>query len=386
MSRDHINNSYVESARVYLKLGGLAEIIVKCCLCDIDGFTDWVLFLRHLSASHAADQWEGQQAPSLNLEIQAEVELELQNLKKINSEYESSDVEAETDDSNLDELDLNMQRGAQVKDVLTFKEPAQNTNQPFYSMQHTRPELLLDFIDQMRQHENLWREDYRNEDFKEHRMGNAQQISQKLAERFNVALSPQVVCRSACALIKWFQKQYAMCKANSRFRCRYQSYYDKLLEFLPTQNIQMLSCDECERCFYNDEQLRRHKYRAHSGSYPYACEVCHIGFSHASKLRSHRIRYHEDKSNRWQCTSCSYCAPNKWDLRAHLPTHSGERKYTCEVCGVSTKSSSSMAVHRRTHLAPAANCPYCPKKYRENYLLKCHIKKMHAVELQHELE
>lgn len=125
MSRDYITNNYIESARVYLKLGGPAEIFIKCCLCEIDGFADWVLFLRHLRTSHAADQWEGQHAPNLNLEIQAEVELELQNLKKINSEYEGSDVEAETDNFNLDEVDLNMQLGAEVEDVLTFKEPAQ---------------------------------------------------------------------------------------------------------------------------------------------------------------------------------------------------------------------------------------------------------------------
>lgn len=125
MSRDCINNKYIQSARVYLKLGRPAELIIKCCLCDIDGFTDWVLFLKHVRSSHVAGQWKGQCASILDMEIQAEVELEMQNLKNINSEYERSDVEAESDDSNLDEVDLNMQLETEVNDVLTVKEPAQ---------------------------------------------------------------------------------------------------------------------------------------------------------------------------------------------------------------------------------------------------------------------
>ncbi|XP_023160057.2 zinc finger protein 62 homolog isoform X2 [Drosophila hydei] len=386
MSRDYINNNYIESARVYLKLGEPNEIIIKCCMCNTVGLTDWLLFLSHLKTSHAADQWQEQRAPNLDTEVQAEVELELQNLKEMNSVDKHTNVETDTDESVFEEKSLNVKVEGVVQDVLIFEEPEAEPNQPFYSMLRTPPELLLDFIDQIRQHEYLWREEYRNEDFKAERMESAEEISQTLAERFKVSHSTHVICRSVCTLLKWFQKQHAMHKDNSSFRCRYQNYYDKLLEFLPTQDIQMVNCDECERRFYNEEQLRRHKYRTHSGSYPYVCDVCHVGFPHACKLRLHRIRYHEDKSKRWQCTFCSYCAANKWDLRAHLPTHSGERNYTCEICGVSTKSSSSLAVHRRTHLPHAVNCPYCPKKYRENYLLKCHIKKMHALELEDELE
>ncbi|KAH8297129.1 hypothetical protein KR044_005220, partial [Drosophila immigrans] len=120
-------------------------------------------------------------------------------------------------------------------------------------------------------------------------------------------------------------------------------------------------------------------HRMHYGGYPYLCDVCQKGFSHASKLRMHQNRFHS-KYTRWKCDMCSYCSPNKWDLKRHIASHSGERNYTCELCGVSIKSSSSLAVHRRTHLDPTIKCPYCPKEYRENYLLKCHVAKSHTKE------
>nr|XP_002049311.3 oocyte zinc finger protein XlCOF22 [Drosophila virilis] len=358
------------------------------------GLIDWTLFLRHLTAEHTVGPCLEKGSLELDEEIQAEVELELQNLSKIGSKDidETTDSEADIDDHVSDETYLTAQ--PEVDDTDTREQAAPHVphndvldrpNQPFYSMLHTKPELMLGFIDLLRQNEYLWREEYKNGDFAAERLESAQQISEGLEERFNVTLKPRVISHSVCRLLKWFQRQHALCSSNRSFRCRHQSYYDQLLQFVPTHNIHVMNCDECKRKFYNEEQLRRHKYRAHGGRIPYVCDVCHMGFSHASKLRMHRARHHE-KPKRWQCTLCSYCAPNKWDLSVHLPTHSGERNYTCELCGVSTKSSSSLAVHRRTHSVLKINCPYCPKKYRENYLVNCHIKKMHAAELEQEQE
>lgn len=71
---------------------------------------------------------------------------------------------------------------------------------------------------------------------------------------------------------------------NEEYCCRHQAYYDKLLEFVPTKDISNVDCDECKRRFYSEDQLRRHKYRDHGGSFPYICDECQRGFSNASKL------------------------------------------------------------------------------------------------------
>lgn len=257
--------------------------------------------------------------------------------------------------------------------------------QPFYSLLHTSTDLMNYFIDQLRQQKYLWSEEYRKMDFKIERFESAHQICDSMNERFNISLMPQVVSRSACTLLSWFKRQHAMYLRNEEYCCRHQAYYDKLLEFVPTKDISNVDCDECKRRFYSEDQLRRHKYRDHGGSFPYICDECQRGFSNASKLRMHQARLHK-KPTRWQCNLCTYCAPNKWDLQVHMPFHSGERKYTCELCGVSTKSISSLAVHRRTHSRLKLSCPYCPKEYSENYILKCHIRKIHSKILERDNE
>lgn len=129
MSRDYINNNYIESARVYLKLGEPNEIIIKCCMCNTVGLTDWLLFLSHLKTSHAADQWQEQRAPNLDTEVQAEVELELQNLKEMNSVDKHTNVETDTDESVFEEKSLNVKVEGVVQDVLIFEEPEAEVGQ-----------------------------------------------------------------------------------------------------------------------------------------------------------------------------------------------------------------------------------------------------------------
>ncbi|XP_034475684.1 zinc finger protein 701 [Drosophila innubila] len=377
-----VNNNFIEAAKLYLKVGERTSIVIKCSLCRTGDLTDWSQLAKHLASFHSVLGTRlVNQDLEVDKEIQEEVEEELQNQSyaKIGRESETADTEIEVVDEEYlftaaDEVEVE-------KEIDQTCGNKNKSNQPFYSLPHTDPKLMNYFIDLLRQHEYLWSEEYRNMDFKAERSESARKISQALAERFNLSLDPQIVCLSVRAILKWFEKQYAMHISNRNYRTRHQSYYDKLLEFVPTQDITVVDCDECERRFYNEDQLRRHKHRIHFGSHPYACDVCNKVFLHASKLRMHQDRFHK-MFTRWKCTICSYCAPNKWDLRTHLTSHTGERNYTCELCGISTKSSSALAVHRRTHSDPKKKCPFCPKEYRENYHLKCHIIKSHTKEVK----
>ncbi|KAH8270822.1 hypothetical protein KR018_005783, partial [Drosophila ironensis] len=107
----------------------------------------------------------------------------------------------------------------------------------------------------------------------------------------------------------------------------------------------------CDRRFLNEHRLRLHKFRMHRGPNPNVCSLCHASFQNDSKLRQHEARYHF-KLLEWQCQLCDYNAPSKWDFKQHQIMHGGQRNYTCELCGHSSKTSSSLAVHRRTHDKP----------------------------------
>ncbi|XP_062130087.1 zinc finger protein ZIPIC [Drosophila sulfurigaster albostrigata] len=367
----NVNKDYIQAAQLYLKLreGDRALIVIKCCLCDAGELTEWSQFSRHFAVSHfALDTCLISQRTELDDEIEAEVEIELQNQQNCEiSETEETHKETEVkkEYSYQSEEDEGLE--------------GNKLNQPFYSLQNTHPKLIHYFIQLLRQHEYLWRDEFKNMDFRNERTESAQQIGRSLARRFNVKLRPQTISLSARALLNWFRRQYALHISNRAFRTRHQDYYDKLLKFVPISDISVVNCDKCQRRFINEDQLRRHKHRIHFGGDPYVCDVCQKGFVHASKLRMHQNRFHK-KYTRWSCQMCSYSAPSKWDLKSHVASHSGDRNFICELCGVSTKSSSSLAVHRRTHSEPTIKCPYCPNKYRETYLLNCHIAKSHYIE------
>ncbi|XP_016973990.1 zinc finger protein 718 [Drosophila rhopaloa] len=375
---------YVESARVYIKKD--SSIRIKCCLCNADTFGggEWEDFLRHLVQTHGgAHQVTGDVD-----EIHDEIQMELANLSEagIAQELEMAEAQEQEMFTNVefleDEQD-NEELSCPSEEDKNHDEPKKisnheyifnKPNKPFYSLQRTSAEIIQYFIELMRRHKFLWNS-HRGIN-RENRLESSQKVTEALFQRFGFQLQTQVISASARFLQVWFERQYVMQLSNSDFRCRYPKYYRSLLRFMPTNHISVTICEECDRRFLNELQLRLHKFRVHGGPNPNVCQVCHQGFPLASKLQQHQARYHF-KPVEWQCSQCDYNAPSKWDFHQHQAMHAGERNYTCEVCGQSCKTSSALAVHRRTHDQPRLSCPQCSRQFRENYTLKCHIRKFH---------
>lgn len=36
---------------------------------------------------------------------------------------------------------------------------------------------------------------------------------------------------------------------------------------------------------------------------------------------------------KYQCSFCLYSTSNKFDMKKHMPVHTGERPFECNVCG-----------------------------------------------------
>ncbi|XP_001360934.2 zinc finger protein 551 [Drosophila pseudoobscura] len=380
-------SSYVESARVYLKQDATSTIVIKCCLCSADAFigAGWDVFMNHLRRRHK----DASKLDCDESEIHDEIELELADAED-NSTSESQGVGNEEeqrevftnveflDDDSSDDNDLSRESEAEEEIENSKDNYVLNTPQkPFYNLLRTSPEIMLHFIDLLEQHTHLWQS--HKGLFRKERMESAQRVSDAMAKRFCFSLLPQVVCTSSRSLKAWFERQYASNVRSKSWHCRYPAYYDRLIQFMPTTHIEVNVCDECKRSFLNEYQLEVHKYRVHCGQNPNVCSVCKKGFPCASKLLEHRARYHF-KPVEWQCKLCSYNAGSKWDYQQHLNVHSGQRNYTCEMCGQSYKSTSALAVHRRTHSQPQLACPHCQKHFRENCTLKNHIKRVHKRE------
>lgn len=156
-----------------------------------------------------------------------------------------------------------------------------------------------------------------------------------------------------------------------------------------------LPCDQCDRMFYHEIGLERHKYLIHNddcdsrryvhekvkladGSVRFKCDLCSKLFMKNASVFRHKDGVHADKDapKKLHCTieGCTYQTNVGSNFDDHVASH-GAKRYICPECGKAMSNSSSFRKHCiRVHSTESLMCEICSKLFSNRLTLQFHMK------------
>ncbi|CAG2054839.1 unnamed protein product, partial [Timema podura] len=134
----------------------------------------------------------------------------------------------------------------------------------------------------------------------------------------------------------------------------------------------LYSCEKCGKRFGMKISFLKHV-RHHTGEKPYTCHICGKQFTHTGGLYYHLKHVHAGIKNH-ACDICGRPFALKAALEDHRRIHTGERPFVCHFCGKSFKSKASLYIHNKIHSNSFPHsCTYCDKRFRWRQQLLAHL-------------
>lgn len=131
-------------------------------------------------------------------------------------------------------------------------------------------------------------------------------------------------------------------------------------------------CIECGKNFSLKDSYFRHM-RIHTGEKPFTCHICGKQFRDSGGLARHLKDVHA-RIKKFSCDLCGRSFASKATTEDHRRIHTGERPYVCDSCGKAFKSKASLYIHSKIHTNSFPhNCSYCEKHFRRRQELLAHV-------------
>ena len=130
-------------------------------------------------------------------------------------------------------------------------------------------------------------------------------------------------------------------------------------------------CPQCPSLFFGKKKLKAHLL-THTDEKRFSCELCPKKFKRKTHCTAHYKLFHSHVRS-FLCCKC----PKLFKLRHHLNEHEithGEKSFSCSDCTKSFFTKKSLKSHMKTHMEKDLFCEFCILKFKHKCNLKSHIK------------